>query len=272
LLYLWLKMLEYAGAFAGSSTVAKLFLMMGKTLFQYMIVLLMFVLGFGHTMFLMGIDDPDFINVGSSVIRMYRGLMGDELPYPSIATSTGNILAPILYFVFTMTGTILLLNLLIALMSSVFSTVTENIKTEFYINRGQFIAKKLQVYILTRPLKYIFLKSNEQKEPWATYIHKSLFPAIGPNAALYPHKRFFTVEKLMDVSQTTGLQISVLKSVIENLKLKMEYSFGGLEENNSSSTKILSQMEARVFLNHSIENYNHKLNPVSTSHEFIFLL
>jgi hypothetical protein len=260
LLYLWLKMLEYAGAFSRTSTVARLFLIMGKTLFQYLIILLMFVLAFGHSMYLVGVDDPDFGNPGITVIRMYRGLMGEDLPYSSIAGASGSILGPILYFLFTLSGILLLLNLLIALMASVFSTVTENIKTAFYINRGTFIAKKLEVYILSWPLKLLFAPNNGEKSPWNSFIKQTLFPKSKEE----PFKSVISVERVVDVSQSADLQIYQLKVIIENLKSKMEYSFGGLETTNNSSSQILSKVEARVLLGHCMENYNHRNKKVQS--------
>ncbi len=156
-LYLWLKCLEYAGTYKTTSAVSRLFLMMLRTLLQYLVVLLIFVLAFGHAMFLAAVnlqdsDNNDYQNTGMMVIRMYRALMGDDLPFGDLIQRSDNqpysilgicvlfflkvfFSAPILYFAFTISGILLLLNLLIALMTKVFDEVKESIETTFYLNR-----------------------------------------------------------------------------------------------------------------------------------------
>src|SRR5690348_5807731 len=98
----------------------------------------MFVFAFGTAMYLALIvsDDPknlgasnDFNNMFLSMLRIYRALMGDTLDFDVLYDTS--ILAVLLYIAFTVTGGLLLLNLLIALMTKVFDEVKENIETSF---------------------------------------------------------------------------------------------------------------------------------------------
>eukprot|EP01119_Soliformovum_irregulare_P022347 TRINITY_DN7630_c0_g1_i1.p1 TRINITY_DN7630_c0_g1~~TRINITY_DN7630_c0_g1_i1.p1 ORF type:complete len:1353 (+),score=360.26 TRINITY_DN7630_c0_g1_i1:141-4061(+) len=59
-------------------------------------------------------------------------------------------LAVILYFLFTISGALLLLNLLIALMTQMFETVQSHIEDNFLKDRAVFVSKKLAVYIFSQ--------------------------------------------------------------------------------------------------------------------------
>eukprot|EP01119_Soliformovum_irregulare_P014918 TRINITY_DN4136_c0_g1_i4.p1 TRINITY_DN4136_c0_g1~~TRINITY_DN4136_c0_g1_i4.p1 ORF type:complete len:1981 (+),score=664.62 TRINITY_DN4136_c0_g1_i4:267-6209(+) len=176
ILYLWFKLMEYGGAFGRTSGVSKLFLGMLKTLAQYLMILLLFVFAFGHSMFLAmavpGPDGtpsiPDFQNVGLSILRVYRALMGETLDFGSLMSSSP--LAVILYFLFTISGALLLLNLLIALMTQMFETVQSNIEDNFLKDRAVFVSKKLRVYILSQWNFTLFAPLKPRLHPLQVYL------------------------------------------------------------------------------------------------------
>lgn len=58
-LYLWFKFLEYASLFEFTSGIARLFLGMLKTILQYLFLVFIFVLAFGHSFFLILVGTND---------------------------------------------------------------------------------------------------------------------------------------------------------------------------------------------------------------------
>ncbi len=150
-------MSEYTGALKNGAKVSRLFTAMLRTLLTYLVVIIVFVIAIGFTLHLAAFNfqsDPDFSNPGVSILRTYRALMGETLDWNQLiaadAGQTTSILAPALYFVFTVIGLLLLLNLLIALMTTAFEQVTQTIDTDFYIVRGELISRKVPVYITSR--------------------------------------------------------------------------------------------------------------------------
>lgn len=235
-LYLWLKLLEYGGAFSASAEVSRLFTMMLLTLLQYLIVILIFIVGFGHSMYLAAVNfdssDLDFSNPGFAIVRMYRALMGEALDWKTLTDDrngqTVSIVAPLLYFAFTISGTLLLLNLLIALMTKKFDEVKENIQTAFYSSRGEVLAKKIPIYITSNifiGLRRYFLPNltslqmkNPSKGRWGDYIRATLFR---PNPKLTVsddwHEYDGMVLRLLSKEQNENNE-SELKEEIESIK------------------------------------------------------
>ena len=115
-------------------------------------------------------SDERFANLGLSFVSMFRGSTGGGLDliwrgdsqYPNGATSNGIFpigntqlynLQLVLFVLFTLICNVLLLNLLIALMSAVFATVSEKASAQYRMDKtmlmigleGQFLRRPLQV-------------------------------------------------------------------------------------------------------------------------------
>eukprot|EP01114_Cavostelium_apophysatum_P013336 TRINITY_DN3208_c0_g1_i1.p1 TRINITY_DN3208_c0_g1~~TRINITY_DN3208_c0_g1_i1.p1 ORF type:complete len:1295 (-),score=371.93 TRINITY_DN3208_c0_g1_i1:65-3949(-) len=245
ILYFWMKALEYGGCFGTSGEVSRLFLAMASFLVKFLLVMLLFILAFGHSLYLSVYNDSPqqvsgFENVGVSILRVYRGLMGDTLPYDEMIegrSSGESVLTVLLYCSFTILGVILLLNLLIALMTKVFDAVKENIAIDFLKTRADFIRKKLQVYVLSNRISKKRNFATLEADRWRALYRSVAEKAIG-------------TEDLHLQNSADGERWDVLDERISTLELKMSESMDGSE-------KLLTSLERDSILEFASAHYKH---------------
>eukprot|EP01114_Cavostelium_apophysatum_P020832 TRINITY_DN7091_c0_g1_i3.p1 TRINITY_DN7091_c0_g1~~TRINITY_DN7091_c0_g1_i3.p1 ORF type:complete len:934 (-),score=332.65 TRINITY_DN7091_c0_g1_i3:35-2836(-) len=276
-LYYWMKVLEYGGCYTSTGTISRLFLAMLLALVKYLLLMLVFVFGFGHCLFLAVIqDDKDriegFKNVGASVISTYRAIMGDGLPYDDMvdsATVEKTFFITVIYVGFTVSGLVLLINLLIALMTKVYDEVQFRIDNAFLANRADFIDKKLRVYVLSSYaiiFSYFMPRKTGDKahhtHQWDDFVTAILFPLqSGANEDHHEHER--TISDEMEICHLSEEQVRWNQNS-EKL-LTIQYHMKDVEKTREVVQNIeRNGIIERALLNCTAESTALRLNAVTS--------
>jgi Ion transport protein len=141
---LWVKSLHYARGFFSTGPFIRMLVEIGAGTTSFMLILVVVLCGFAQA-FLLVFHSPDSANAFASdyaswtvLLRVYQLMLGDA-DMDEIRAADFPGLAVALYVAFTLIVVILMLNLLIALMSSIFERVHENVEAEWYLERTEII-------------------------------------------------------------------------------------------------------------------------------------
>ena len=177
ILFVWFKMLSYFRGFRGSGVFTRLVL---KILFEiryFLLVWFVVLLGFANAYIILfqgnnqgnflplTTGDLHFLNMGTAFISMFKGSTGGGLDlvwrgdsgFPNGASSPGNPfpvansqlynLQLILYVLFTLACNVLLLNMLIALMSSVYDEVNQVAAAQYRLDKTRLMLNLEKTFI-----------------------------------------------------------------------------------------------------------------------------
>jgi Ion transport protein len=141
---LWVKSLHYARGFFSTGPFIRMLVEIGAGTTSFMLILIVVLCGFAQA-FLLVFHSPDNVNAFASdyaswtvLLRVYQLMLGDaDMDEIRAADFPGMAIA--LFVAFTLIVVILMLNLLIALMSSIFERVHENVESEWYLERTEII-------------------------------------------------------------------------------------------------------------------------------------
>ena len=181
ILFAWFNLLSHFRGFSGSGIFVRLVL---KILFEiryFLLVWSVFLLGFANAYIILfqgdnqdaftpeSTGDLHFLNMGTAFISMFKGSTGGGLDliwrgdssYPNGASafgSNGTILFPmansqlyhiqlVMFVLFTMVCNVLLLNLLIALMSSVYDDVNQKAASQYRLDKVRLMLEMETILI-----------------------------------------------------------------------------------------------------------------------------
>jgi Ion transport protein len=140
---LWLKLLHFLRAFFVTGPFIRMVLAILNGIMPFMLILVVVMIAFSHglSMLFVDSDDPDLVFEYSSwngLLKAYQLLLGD-FDVSELRRAEYTVVALVFFIVFTLFGLILLLNLLIALMSSIYERVQSNVLEEWYAERADLI-------------------------------------------------------------------------------------------------------------------------------------
>lgn len=142
ILYLWLKCIEYAGAFSPTGVIVRISVNMLKTILRFLLVIILALLAFGHVFLIIFGQHAAprvFDNLGFSMLTLFRGILAD-FEFDTI-DATRDWMAIAAFVLFVIIGPLLLFNLLIAIMTNAYENVRQDSEGEFLIGRAQVIHK-----------------------------------------------------------------------------------------------------------------------------------
>ena len=179
ILFNWFKVLSYFRGFRGAGVYTRLVLQIVYEIKYFLLVWTVVLLGFANAYYMLfrGNDpeydtDPDqlghFYNLGLAFVSVFKGstgggidlhMHGDVFPFPPSPNGTQLYdLQFFLFIFFTLTCQILLLNMLIAQMASVFVEMTRSSAAQYRIDKAKLLIA----------LEGLFLRRDKQtkSERW----------------------------------------------------------------------------------------------------------
>lgn len=182
LIYLWLKFVQFGGAFKRTSIPIRLVSTMASRLIYYIVIIVIFV-GASASVFYglvrhLNVVYPDhtgFSDYITTVYTLLRTLLSDP-GYEAITTST-NPFAISAFVVFGVVGTILLLNFLTSVMTNTFESARQESHSNYRVDRASTVGRVLQqTTTLTNGYSYYFVMFFFFKLNWTEVIKRCLFP------------------------------------------------------------------------------------------------
>jgi len=240
ILYLWVKNFEWASAFSlTSQTVRTLYLILGQ-IFIYMVLVFVMVIGFAHAMYIMvfdrvGSSDPFNVGFGTlprSLASIWFAFIG-QLKFDDIEKDGTAPVTYIVYFFFSLFGSVIMLNLLIATMSNVYDQVRSDALYASLKTREKFVCDTIKVFARTNALWSLVVRNvlfprdtglpgligpaldsdNYEKHPWSAGTFYTSKQTSGKET---------TLSALSEIMKSTAVVIDQIDSRTEDILTKVE--------------------------------------------------
>ena len=274
LLYFWSKVLEFGKSFRPSAILALMVTRMLVTVAKFLVVVIIFLLAFGNAFFLTLSAAPEdvegFGTLAATCVTLYRLFVLGDFDFEAV-NSGDRWPAFVFFLAFTVSGTILLLNLLIAIVTNAYEDVRSGSEHEFVRLRAELVAKIVRMNTSMHPLSAMdrclhptLSRGGEHKGKtrWGAVVDKALFrkekgiegvrvvpplsddkflasrPLVGVTEVRYPGK---TVRDRSDVMVRVEDGILRLGSTLDAVRTTMEKMQDRLESVESE----LERMRAR---------------------------
>ena len=231
---LWLKLLDFFRAFRTTGPFVRMVFRIVNAVGFFLLVLGVVLVAFSHGLYLIfrGVDDVIEGESGGAfdfgswwvLVKMYQVMVSGEFDRTELTLARSEGLALVYVVTFSAFATILMLNLLIALMGSVYAEVEANVENEWLLERAQIVLD-IDRYMSEADLK---------REDWfPRWVHVLRAKHAGKD----------------DVAQSTNNQ---LKSEIQQLDTKVEAKAeqveAKLEQMNAKVDKLAAQLGAMMQL------------------------
>lgn len=150
---LWFKALYYLRPFKSTGPLVRMIFFIFTSIQELSIILIIVIFGFSQAMYLLSYqnDSLDFASPYNGIINAFIYMMGNPLVEQAASTSDPS-LAQFLLCTFMFASTILLLNLLIALMNNSYNTIKSKATAEWNRERAKIMI--------------------EQWRPWGAVVHR----------------------------------------------------------------------------------------------------
>jgi F0F1-type ATP synthase membrane subunit b/b' len=167
ILMLWFKLLSFLRGFQGSGVFVRLLFAIGFKIRYFLLVWAIVIIGFANAfiiLFRAGLPtsvDGQFSNLGTSFVNAFKGAVsGADLYFRNTPADTANVafadhsdlynLQLILYVMFTLVANTLMLNMLIALMGSVYNDVVAVARSQFRLERAKLLLSLENLFLLKK--------------------------------------------------------------------------------------------------------------------------
>lgn len=110
---------------------------MTSTLLQFGAVMLVVMIGFAMALHVLSRDDNSF---GETLLGLFKAMLGDTDFFDEFSGGRFDLVATILFVAYLLIFTIMLLNLLIAILSTAHAQVQENVEGEFKLSKARIVA------------------------------------------------------------------------------------------------------------------------------------
>ncbi len=156
---LWAKILYYLRAFEDFGIIVSMVFVMGYDIRYFLMILLIFIIGFSFSFWLleMGNEYSEYRTVSASLFSLYQAMFG-TFPIAPFYGSDVKSFSIILYVVYGIVVTILMLNLLIALMNNSYSTVNKKGVAQWRLEQAKIIID--QSFLIPRRILFPRLDLN----------------------------------------------------------------------------------------------------------------
>jgi len=136
--FMWVRAFKYIRIIESVGVHLRIVSQMIINLFVFFMIIMVFICGFSMA-FQILLGDRDFANRswGQSIVNMFRVAIGDA-DWTTIQES-GDILAYILFITYIIICTILMLNLLIAMLNQSYTAIIEKARSEYLVERAGLI-------------------------------------------------------------------------------------------------------------------------------------
>lgn len=156
---LWFKFLGYLRGFRESGVFVRLTLMILYEIRYFLLVWGIVLFGFANAYtVLFRASDPGYINLAVSFLTIFSGIIGGFIPVIRNTGTDSNMdfvnqtalynLQLVIYVLFVLIANVLFLNLLIALMGSVYSDVTEKAYPQYRFEKARFLISLERLFLL----------------------------------------------------------------------------------------------------------------------------
>jgi len=138
-LALWFKLLGFARAARSVGPFVRMFLKIMQNIVSFVFVLMAIIIAFSHGLFLL--FRPQTQSVYSSwgvLFVLYRAMLGD-FEVDDFAANPSSGLVTLYFVLFTFLVTVVMLNLLIAVMADIYQRVQRNVENEWLVERTKII-------------------------------------------------------------------------------------------------------------------------------------
>ena len=156
---LWAKILYYLRAFEDFGIIVSMVFVMGYDIRHFLMILLIFIIGFSFSFWLleMGNEYSEYRTVSASLFSLYQAMFGQFTSSPFYGSDVKSF-SIILYVVYGIVVTILMLNLLIALMNNSYSTVNKKGVAQWRLEQAKIIID--QSFLIPRRILFPHLDLN----------------------------------------------------------------------------------------------------------------
>jgi Ion transport protein len=265
---LWVKSLHYARGFFSTGPFIRMLVEIGAGTTSFMLILVVVLCGFAQA-FLLVFHSPDSANAFASdyaswtvLLRVYQLMLGDA-DMDEIRAADFPGMAVALFVAFTLIVVILMLNLLIALMSSIFERVHENVEAEWYLERTEIILElersHIQQYIddtssdsnaaelLPSPESAAARSVSPSDNPYLPYLHVLQMvdesEEVQKPAVPVTREEFLdrTSSMMEDLSQSAGDMDAALNEKLQQMQQQMQQSQSQQFQQMQQSQNALNQ-------------------------------
>jgi len=216
----WFKLLSYSRGFTNTGTYVKLILAVTRSIFFFLVILLLVIFAFSHAFKMLAIIDTDnfdqYDSVGSSILTQYRMIIGDfDISSFLSPTEASQGIGIVFFIAFTLLVSIILLNLLIAIMSNSYDNIQENAKAEWLAELAEILIE----------IDHFFLLPSEKN-------NKKFFPKFV--------RCWIPVSTILNPNEQKNLTLDNLDERMEDIKSQMKETKTDLD---SQMKEIKSQMK-----------------------------
>jgi len=188
-LFVWLKLIYYTRGHPATGPFFKMIMKILKDIRFFVVIMTIIVVAFSSAfVVLFEVNETEvseetkssFSDFGTAVLTMFRMMLGD-FDVSIFQDSTNPVMLQVLFYVYILVVTIVLLNLLIALMSDTYDKVSENLQSLYFMEQANVVFEtESSMNIPTAPsseisiqesttarklLASIFDKKNSQRFP-----------------------------------------------------------------------------------------------------------
>lgn len=184
----WLKVLYFLRGFEGTGHFISIFFVIAFEIRFFLLVLLITLLGFAQSFYMVGLDTVLGVGLGSGLLSLFEQMLG-TVDVIDFSETVSEQYTSALYVCFCIVVMLLLLNLLIAQMNNAFLKVAEKgfaaqfkferakiiIEESFLLSKSQQTDPKLfprTVHVLRRVADVVQEKFEDEKESDLAYIRK----------------------------------------------------------------------------------------------------
>eukprot|EP00042_Codosiga_hollandica_P058936 m.896051 g.896051 ORF g.896051 m.896051 type:complete len:1174 (+) comp60004_c0_seq12:302-3823(+) len=229
-LLVWLKLLLYLRAFSGSGIFIRMVLMIAFEIRFFLLIWSIVLMGFANAYYVVfrGMT-PEQNNLALSFITMYSGSVHGMNPVLRNSSSTVDGVFPfddasqlynlqlLLYAGFTLLANVLMLNLLIAQMGSVFSRVTQLAGPQYFYQKATVLLHLERLFIRRRVSlrrnPWLHIVAPETSDIWASGLRMTKMTMLDLSDQLHSHSDS-TQKRMDDIQHQLHEKIDHLRELV----------------------------------------------------------